>query len=316
MADVTDKNRLRQIQQQDLSESRLNDDFVFWLKTKGMNWLLVVLVALCGYSLLNYYWQRKDAARDNAWAQYTAARTSNLPESFASVATDHKGTDSVALLAWLAAGDAHLSDLQVGVTAPDVATNPDGTINLPVPLTAETKKATQDAADGFYVKVLEAIGSSKTEIAKKPMAIAALFGRAAVSESRGQFDVAKGFLTEIETLAQDQFPAFAREAKSRSASIDALSKIAALPSRDALPKRPEMTPLAPSFIDELNRSMSPATAPTPSPITIERGSGPPPSNLQPLPAPVNPNNPLDARPSKPATGPATPPATGPGSNPG
>ena len=34
--------RLNQIQTGTLTESRLNDDFVYWLKTKGLNYLLVV----------------------------------------------------------------------------------------------------------------------------------------------------------------------------------------------------------------------------------------------------------------------------------
>lgn len=310
MADVTDKKRLRQIQQQDLTESRLNDDFVYWLKNSGMNWLLGILVVVCGYSLLNYYWQRKDAARDSAWAEYTAATSSNLPESFASVANDHGSVDSVALLSWLAAGDAHLRDLQIGLIAPAVATSPDGTANPPVPLTPETRTTTQEAADGFYAKVLERLGDRKNELAMKPMAIAALFGRAAVAESRGTIDAAKGYLAEAETLAGTDFPAFADEAKVRATTLDTLTARAELPSRATLPAKPEVTPIAPSVIDELSRSMMPAAQ---APVRLERGSGPPPANIpsptptqpnpNPQPAPTDPAGTLDARPGAPKSNP-------------
>ncbi len=43
-----DQRRLNQVQTQDLTESRVNDDFVFWLKKHGSNYLLVVLVAAVG----------------------------------------------------------------------------------------------------------------------------------------------------------------------------------------------------------------------------------------------------------------------------
>lgn len=47
--DPNDKKRLSQVQTQDLTESRLNDDFVYWLKKNGTNTLLVVLIALCAF---------------------------------------------------------------------------------------------------------------------------------------------------------------------------------------------------------------------------------------------------------------------------
>jgi hypothetical protein len=304
MADVTDKKRLRQIQQQDLSESRLNDDFVYWLKTSGPNWGLGLLVIICGYSLLNLYWQRKDTSRDNAWAEFTAATTSNLPESYASVATDHEAVDSVALLSWLSAGDAHLQDLQVGLIAPSVATSADGSVNPPEPLTDETRKTKQDAADSFYGKVYDKLAARKSELAMKPMVIAALFGRAAVAESRGATDAARGFLTEAQTLAGTDFPAFAEAATTRLASLDTLATVASLPTKASLPPKPEFTPVAPSVIDELTRSM---TTPVAAPAARV--------NPQPIPVtPVQPDSPasiLDVKPSQPAAQPATQPASPP-----
>ena len=56
---ANNKTRSSQVQTQDLTESRLNDDFVFWLKKNGMNTLLVVLIAACAFLGYNY-WQRKN----------------------------------------------------------------------------------------------------------------------------------------------------------------------------------------------------------------------------------------------------------------
>ncbi len=304
MADVTDKKRLRQVQQQDLTESRLNDDFVFWLKTKGWNWLLGILVIACGYSFLNLYWQKRDQGRDTAWSELASAQGSGLPQSLALVASEHASTDSVALIAWLSAADAHLHELQLGQTAPAVATAPDGTPNPPEPLTADTRKITQDAADGFYSKVLDTLGSRKADHAMKPIAISALFGRAAIAESRGTMDKAKEFLAEAESLAGDAYPAFGQEAKRRAESLTMLASATELPSRASLPSRPDTAPLAPNVTDELTRSM---TQPAPQP-----GAGQPPVAPAPVqppqPDPQNPASTLGSTPTKPATPPATPPA--------
>ncbi len=262
MADVTDKKRLRQVQQQDLTESRLNDDFVFWLKTKGWNYGLILLLILCGYSFLNLYWQKQEEGRNNAWSEFTAAQISGLPESFALVAEQYGSTDSVAILAWLQAGDAHLRDLQVGQVAPAIATGPDGTPNPPEALTDETRKLAQDAADGFYMKAMQALAPRRNEQAVRPLVLSALFGSAAVAESRGDFERAKSLLTEAETLAGEQLPAFSAEAKRRIESLDRLASAAPLPLRASLPARPDQAPLAPNVMDELQKSL---TVPPPTP---------------------------------------------------
>ena len=44
-----DRDRLKEIQTADLSESNVNEDFVRWLKTKGPSYLLVVMVVIVGY---------------------------------------------------------------------------------------------------------------------------------------------------------------------------------------------------------------------------------------------------------------------------
>ena len=44
-----DRDRLKEVHQTDLTESRVNEDFVDWLKNKGPTWLLVVMIAVCAY---------------------------------------------------------------------------------------------------------------------------------------------------------------------------------------------------------------------------------------------------------------------------
>ena len=40
-------DRLKQVQTTDLTDSRLNHEFVAWLKTSGMNYLLMLLLVAC-----------------------------------------------------------------------------------------------------------------------------------------------------------------------------------------------------------------------------------------------------------------------------
>ena len=62
-----DRNRLSKIQQSDLTESRVNQEFVDWLKTKGLNYALVFMVALCAVMGWNLWKQRQTRVRNEAW---------------------------------------------------------------------------------------------------------------------------------------------------------------------------------------------------------------------------------------------------------
>src|SRR5262245_25193708 len=108
----TDRRRLQEIQQQDLTESRLNQEFVDWLKTKGMNWLLVVLLGLCAYMGWNWWRDRQVKAREAAWASFSSA---TLPAALEEVAATHQGVDSVDALALVVAADRYLGSVQSGV---------------------------------------------------------------------------------------------------------------------------------------------------------------------------------------------------------
>jgi hypothetical protein len=259
MADVTDKKRLREIQQQDLSESRLNDDFIYWLKTWGVNIGVGLLAVFAAYSLWNAWQQRKTQARDNAWAELSAA---TLPESYAEVAKLHTDVDSVAMLAWIAAGDAHLRDLQTGLDSTAVPTpNADGSLPPPPPLTAEQRTIAQDAADGYYAKALDAARARGTPEAMRPILLSALFGRAAIAESRGAMDAAATYLTEAAALAKDAMPELAAEATRRLESLSMMSSARPLPTRASLPVRETATPVAPNLTDELLKSLQETTPP-------------------------------------------------------
>ncbi|MFM8817975.1 MAG: HAD family hydrolase, partial [Phycisphaerales bacterium] len=180
--------RLQNVQQADLSESRVNDDFVLWLKTWGQNLLLVVLViAALGMAWL--WWQeRKERERDDGWAELDGA---TLPAALEEIAARHAGKDSVALFAELEAADTYLLAVITGkrfdreASAVDAAMTPE--------LRAEWLKE----ADRLYAKVADRVTKAGST-GEYGFLFSALFGRAAVAEDLGDLKSAEAHLRTIE----------------------------------------------------------------------------------------------------------------------
>lgn len=267
MAETTDRKRLRQVQSTDLTEGRLNDDFVYWLKTSGLNYLLLVLVAIAAFMGF-HAWKKKDQEkRQNAWSELGQA---TLPEALADIAERHAGIDSVALIAWLSAGDAHLRDLQTG-TIGGGGQNPDGTPILGEPMTAEQRTIALDAADRYYQKVIDTTKDRRELPGMQPFVLSALFGKAAIAESRGDVAAAKAALTEAESLATGTYPRYAGHAKTRIETLAMLETPIRIPAKAELPVKAAPAAAAPSVEDELLKSLqeqigAPITAdPQPAP---------------------------------------------------
>lgn len=205
-----DSKRLGGVQKQDLTESRLNDDFVYWLRTSGPNWLLGAMVVAC--LVLGWQWWKNSraAARDTAWQEFAAA---TLPPALRDVAARHGNIDSVAAYALLTAGDRYLMSVQTGMRfdrdmgASDAA------------LTPEMRTEWLGEADALYAQVL-ASTESKPELAG--FTAAALFGRAAVAETQGKFDEATSLLQRAEKVAATRYPAVAAQATKRLATVESL----------------------------------------------------------------------------------------------
>ncbi len=244
MDSATDKKRLSQVQTQDLTESRLNDDFVYWLKKNGMNTLLAVLIAAC--AVLGYmHWQRTQNEKSaNAWSEIM---TATLPEAFEQLAKDHADVPQAAMMALLRAGDLRLSQIQSGVLTAEVRDQASGQVTTPaVALDAAGRKIAQDAADEDYSKAAElatkVAGGSKANAALVIMQT--LFGRAAIAESRGDLDGAKKLLQEAEGLAGENWAPIAKLAKSRIDGLVALAEPITFPKNADLPAPPAADPAA------------------------------------------------------------------------
>ncbi|MFN9077034.1 MAG: hypothetical protein ACK5WX_06365 [bacterium] len=276
-----DKARLRGVQTTDLTESRINDDFVFWLKRHGSNYLLVVLLVACGVLGWNYYKRQQVAKSAGAWSDLSTASTSNMPEPLEQIAKDHANVPQVAMMALIAAGDLRLNQIQRGELSPAVGTTP------AVPLDEAARKIAQEAADDNYAKAAkmaeEFAAGDRSKVA--PILFSSLFGRAAVAESRGDFEASKKLLEDALALAGDKWTGIASIAKSRLTGLVALSKPLAIPTAAELPVKVTVPvpatggsdDLFSSIVKEQQAAEQGGTAPAPAPIV------PPPA---PAPAPA------------------------------
>ena len=194
-----DRDRLQQVQQSDLSESRVNQEFVDWLKTKGPNWLLVVLVAICGFLFIQQWKQRNISYTDTAWQAFTEA---DSPLSLIDVAEEYPDVGTLASLARLSAARIYLEAVRQAQPVQAIL-NRENTAALiddagTAPFTEELRDDYLRQADQLFETILSdpAIASAGADSAALLYAINALNGRGSVAESRGDAQSAADFFNQ------------------------------------------------------------------------------------------------------------------------
>lgn len=290
--DTMDK-RLNQIQTGTLTESRMNDDFVFWMKTTGLNIVLVVLLIGCGYMGWQWWSRTQNQARADAWRKLDRATT---PQDLALVASEAGTIDSVVLIAKVRAADTYLESLMSGVRFDREAGAEDAKV------TPELRREWFDNADQLYLEVAQSLSDANTPVALQPMAFHALMGRAAIAESRGDAAAASRYLDEAAARVATAFPALAEVAKKRQATVEVASLGIELPPAAALPEGAAGGSLADPM---LNMPQIPGMRITPS-----NPGGTPGQPLRPVQPTNNPGTIIVPAPVAPtATAPTVPPAS-------
>lgn len=263
--DRTDRRRLEQVQAQDLTESRLNQEFVDWLKTRGLNWLLVALLAICGLMGWNIWKDRKAQSRSTAWAEFDDAAT---PVALQDIAAMHGSVDALGGLALLRAADQYLASVISGRRfdrAPDAED---------VAMTPELSEEWLRSAGDLYARAETEARARASSIDTSGILISALFGRAAVAESQGNVDAARSALTAARDAATERFDPLAQLAARRLETLDRVEGLAALPARAALPRPGAGISTPPTIIDDqlLQELLAPK-------VELRRMDGPPPVEL-------------------------------------
>jgi hypothetical protein len=267
--------RLKNVQQADLSESRLNDDFVLWLKTWGNNILLVLLVIAALAMGWHWWGKQEERARDAAWEELEGA---TLPAALQEIAAKHAGKDSIAEFAELRAADRYL----VSVLSNQRFDREAGAVDAA--LTPELRTEWLKEADRLYASVAQRVGEAKNP-GDFGFLFGALYGRAAVAEDSGDLKAAEGFLREIETRAKGtDFASAGEAAAKRIASLQALTAKVELPSKPAPP-----VAATPSAIPDLTGAAPAApgtTGSTGEDIVRQLQGGAPAAPAAPAPAPA------------------------------
>jgi len=250
-----DRERLKDVQQSELANDRLNEDFVVWLKTKGPSWLLAMLVAIVAY-LFIVNWQQKELRTQNeAWISLQEAQ---LPASLEDVAIQYPDIDSVANQARIRAANIYMQSVYLGRPIGAAADSTDD-------LSEEDRLFNLERADALYAQILSGMNETNGDTL---MAATALNGQAAVAESRGQLDAARTLYEQAALRAESMYPFIAARSRSRATTIELYDELVELP--EAPPAAPDL-PVVPTFdapttIEELTNPLNlPTSAPTTDP---------------------------------------------------
>jgi hypothetical protein len=234
-----ERDRLKQIHQTDLMESRINEEFVEWLKTQGPTYLLIVMVFVAAVLGWNRWKQHKVTQYSQAWTEFADCR---LPGAFEDVAQRYPKVPGLAPRAWLHAADALVAAVQTGTP---LGTDPSAQ-EKPPPLTEMQRTDYLTRARGLYQKVIETDNDS---LSMALHVVSALQGLGVVAESLGEAGDARTWYDAAADRAAPYYPWLAAEARQRAATVDESIAAVTLPTQAELPKRPPREAMTPVTID-------------------------------------------------------------------
>lgn len=211
-----DRDRLKDVRQTDLTEGRINQDFVDWLKTKGTSWLLVAMVALFVYAAIVRWRHHRTSYQTEAW---TALTDANLPNSLEDVAEKYRDVGAVPHLARLHAAGMLLSSVQTNKVL--------GTTDQST-LPPESREDYLNRADQLYRKIVE---SDNQQSSMALLVSTALNGRAAVAESRGNYDEARDLYEQAAKRIESLYPQLAEHSRKQASTVEESNRDIKLPTR-------------------------------------------------------------------------------------
>ncbi|MEM1329806.1 MAG: hypothetical protein AAGG07_04525 [Planctomycetota bacterium] len=204
-----------------LEESRVNQEFVDFLKKAFWPVMIIVAVAVVSFRGFQMYEQAKEASLAQAFfdLDVTLASDTPSPEALAALADEHEGQGSVSSIARLEAADiarrAAITGVEPGLPTP----GPDATDEERAEASVdETERgAYLDRADELYSRVWQ---DTESDAGQGLLAISAGYGLGAVSEARGAWDDAADRYDRVSELAALRgFDLQARIAKRRAEDI-------------------------------------------------------------------------------------------------
>jgi hypothetical protein len=220
-----------------LEESRLNVEFIDWLRRWSTPFLLVVAVVALSYVVYQRVQQSRLETLGTAFVELEAARSTAAPNPRAleDIARAYRNVRGVPYIALLAAGDEYLRSARLGV-APGAEVRPDGTV-------ADGDLMNQDQRDRFLADAerlyREVLQSTQGDTAKAIHAISAAYGLAAVAEMRGDLAAAKAEYERVIALSEAAgYASHVAVAHHRIENLPALSERQRLYAAAELPPLP------------------------------------------------------------------------------
>ncbi len=279
-----------------LEESKLNQEFIDFLK----KYLTPALAVIAAISLAYVGWDRfkkyREGQVDKAWEGFEAASASRNPDGLLAVASENSSEPGVPLLARAEAADLLLQSAISGL-APGAEVDPEGKVKNPDDLlTPERRTEQYKRAGEEYQKVVDAAGTRSELVLHR---LRGLFGLAAVDESQGKFDVAKERYQQIMQVAKEaDLPGLEGAAKKLLETLDEAKTGPRVVSDAQVVTKPPPPPPPP----QPPTGFTPGVVPG-APQIITPGSGPvnivpvaPPSApATPAPTPASPESPKPAQ---------------------
>ncbi len=235
--------RLKDVHATELGQSRVNEDFIEWLKTKGPQYLLLGLIGVCVYLGIVRWKQHRVNYYNNAWSELFAC---DLPGCFEDVADRYSNVAGLPKQALRAAADKWLSAVQAGTPL-----GGDGNAAAPA-LTDEQRSDYLDQAARLYHALANADDGS---LGGTLYSVSAMQGLAVVAESKGQTDEAIRWYDMAAERAEGYYPQLARRVRERASTSGEFSEPITLPTQAELPKPGIPDILAPTTIDESLRNL-------------------------------------------------------------
>lgn len=215
-----DRERLQQVQQSDLNENRINEDFLNWIKTSGPWYLLAVLIGIAVYMYIVNIKRAELREREQAWYDFSEAA---MPASLEDVANTYGEIDGIADLARLRAANTYLQSMQSNLAIG--STLEDGT-----PLSDEDRSKGVEHAKVLYTMVLN---NDDGSFGDTIVTVSALNGLAALSESSGDVELAKKYYEQSAERSQDWYVFLAEQARQRAATAGLYAQDIELPNPPA-----------------------------------------------------------------------------------
>ena len=251
-----------------LDESRLNLEFVDFLRKWSTPVLLILAIAAIGYFLYTRQQEAKRERTADAFRQFTvvAMSANPSPESLVGIAEAFGDVRGIGAMARLAAADEYLRAVRRNLR-PGSELGPGGVVLDPEDeLKPEERSRFLDEAERLYRRAhADTVGNPAMTL----HTLGALYGLAAVAECVGDLEAARNVLDQALMLAEKRgYPQHVVIARER---LDALSKggePVRLYRAAELAPLPELPQPAPPTLDEMMESeeMGP---PVPEPAADE-----------------------------------------------